>query len=50
MAKKEDTKQSIGEKLAIELVGLTDKEKMLAFAMIQGMQIGKKIADKNKSA
>lgn len=44
-----NTKQSVGEKLAIKLVTLTDKEKALALAMIQGMQIGKQLAEQNQN-
>lgn len=42
--------RSLGEELAEILIGMTDEEKSIALAMMQGMVVGKQIADKNKSA
>ena len=42
--------RSLGEELAEILIGMTDEEKSIALAMMQGMIVGKQIAEQQKSA
>lgn len=42
--------RSLGEELAEILIGMTDEEKSIALAMMQGMVVGKQIAEQQKSA
>ena len=42
--------RSLGEELAEILIGMTDDEKSIALAMMQGMVVGKQIAEQQKSA
>lgn len=49
MAEKQKiTLKNAGEELALILMQMTDEEKAVALAMIQGMQVGKKIAEQEK--
>ncbi|MCH5298114.1 MAG: hypothetical protein J1E85_10670 [Ruminococcus sp.] len=51
MTPNQETKiRSLGEELAEILIGMTDEEKGIALAMMQGMVVGKQIAEQNKSA
>lgn len=51
MAPDKETKiRSLGEELAEILIGMTDEEKSIALAMMQGMVVGKQIAEQQKSA
>ena len=48
-----DTKDQIknlGEELTKLLIGLNDEEKSIALAMLQGMIVGKQIAENQKTA
>lgn len=47
---KEAKIRSLGEELAEILIDMTDEEKSIALAMMQGMVAGKRIAEQNKSA
>ena len=42
--------RSLGEELAEILIGMTDEEKSIALAMMQGMVVGKQIAEQQNSA
>ena len=51
MTTNQETKiRSLGEELAEILIGMTDEEKSIALAMMQGMIVGKQIAEQQKSA
>lgn len=51
MTSNQETKiRSLGEELAEILIGMTDEEKSIALAMMQGMVVGKQIAEQQKSA
>ena len=51
MKSNQETKiRSLGEELAEILIGMTDEEKSIALAMMQGMVVGKQIAEQQKSA
>lgn len=51
MTHNQETKiRSLGEELAEILIGMTDEEKSIALAMMQGMVVGKQIAEQQKSA
>lgn len=51
MTANQETKiRSLGEELAEILIGMTDEEKSIALAMMQGMVVGKQIAEQQKSA
>lgn len=51
MAPNPETKiRSLGEKITEILIGMTDEEKSIALAMMQGMVVGKQIAEQNKPA
>lgn len=51
MTLNQETKiRSLGDELVEVLIGMTDEEKSIALAMIQGMVVGKQIAEQQKSA
>ena len=51
MTPNQETKiRSLGEELAEILICMTDEEKSIALAMMQGMVVGKQIAEQQKSA
>lgn len=51
MTTNQETKiRSLGEELAEILIGMTDEEKSIALAMMQGMVVGKQIAEQQKPA
>lgn len=51
MTPNQETKiRSLGEELAEILIGMTDEEKRIALAMMQGMVVGKQIAEQQRSA
>lgn len=51
MTPNQETKiRSLGEELAEILIGMTDEEKTVALAMMQGMVVGKQIAEQKETA
>lgn len=51
MTPNQETKiRSLGDELVKMLIDMTDEEKSIALAMIQGMVVGKQIAEQQKSA
>lgn len=40
--------RSLGEEIAEILIGMTDEEKTIALAMMQGMAVGKQIAEQKQ--
>lgn len=49
MTPNQETKiRSLGDELVKMLIDMTDEEKSIALAMIQGMVVGKQIAEKSQ--